>query len=130
MEVAFTVSPFKCVSPKVYVQLVRDNVVPHSTGFFGAPTAYTGPAFYTLNSKFKKVEFKHIDDSSAEFDKSADNGWVSMIQHYFAAAWLDTQATSREFFARKVGTNLYAVGMLFNLAKKLFFITDGLFLST
>ncbi|HIV72328.1 MAG TPA: membrane protein insertase YidC [Candidatus Aquabacterium excrementipullorum] len=103
------------VSPKVYVQLVRDNVVPHSTGFFGAPTAYTGPAFYTLNSKFKKVEFKHIDDSSAEFDKSADNGWVSMIQHYFAAAWLDTQATSREFFARKVGTNLYAVGMLFNL---------------
>ncbi len=103
------------VRPQVYVQLVRDGVVPHSSGFFGAPTSYVGPAFYTANSKFKKVEFKHIDDNSTEFDKTANNGWVSVVQHYFASAWLNTQDTSREFFARKLGPNLYAVGMLFNL---------------
>jgi len=35
-----------------------------------------------------------------------------MVQHYFASAWLDTDATAREFFTKKVDTNLYSVGMV------------------
>jgi len=37
------------------------------------------------------------------------------VQHYFTSAWLHKEVGTREFFARKTGTNLYAVGMLFSL---------------
>ncbi|HET6788419.1 MAG TPA: membrane protein insertase YidC, partial [Aquabacterium sp.] len=108
------------VRPQLYVQLVRDGVVPAASGFLGAPTSYTGPAFYTADAKFQKVEFKHIeeagdDKTKLEFVKAADNGWVSVVQHYFASAWLRNEKGTREFYAHKVGPNLYAVGMLFSL---------------
>jgi YidC/Oxa1 family membrane protein insertase len=101
------------VNPQWYVQLQRDGHVPTSSGFFGAPTSYTGSAFYTEAAKFQKVDYAHIEDGKAEFAKSADNGWVAVVQHYFAAAWLNTAKAPREFFARKVGPNLYTVGMMF-----------------
>jgi len=41
---------------------------------------------------------------------------VAMVQHYFASAWLQGATTDdkspREFFTRKVDTNLYSVGMI------------------
>jgi YidC/Oxa1 family membrane protein insertase len=101
------------VNPQWYVQLQRDGTVPASSGFMGAPTSYTGSAFYTEAAKFQKVDYAHIEDGKADFAKSADNGWVAVVQHYFAAAWLNTAKAPREFFARKVGTNLYTVGMMF-----------------
>ena len=101
------------VNPQWYVQLQRDGVVPAMSGFFGAPTSYTGSAFYTEAAKFQKVDYAHIEEGKAEFAKSADNGWVAVVQHYFAAAWLNTAKAPREFFARKVGPNLYTVGMMF-----------------
>jgi YidC/Oxa1 family membrane protein insertase len=38
--------------------------------------------------------------------------WVAMVQHHFVSAWLDNSTQTREFFARKVDTNLYTTGML------------------
>jgi YidC/Oxa1 family membrane protein insertase len=108
--------------PQLYVQLVRDGTLPPNPGFIGTPTSYTGPAFYTSAAKFQKVEFAHIEEAETdktklEFVKSADNGWVAMIQHYFTAAWLHKPAGARDFFARKTGPNLYATGMLFPLGE-------------
>jgi YidC/Oxa1 family membrane protein insertase len=102
----------QALNPQWYVQLQRDGEVPAMSGFFGAPTSYTGAAFYTADAKFQKVDYAHIADNKAEFAKSADNGWVATVQHYFAAAWLNTAQGSREFFARKVGPDLFTVGML------------------
>ena len=68
-----------------------------------------------------KVEFKNIekrrDGAKPDHDVSADNGWVAMVQHYFASAWLlgasSDERRPREFFTRKIpDTNLYSVGML------------------
>jgi YidC/Oxa1 family membrane protein insertase len=42
----------------------------------------------------------------------ASNGYVAMVQHYFASAWLLADGVVRENFVRKVDTNLYAVGMI------------------
>jgi YidC/Oxa1 family membrane protein insertase len=100
------------VKPQLYVQLQRDGTVPAGASFFGAPTSYTGAAFYTDEAKFQKVTYEEIESGKAEFAKSSANGWVSTVQHYFAAAWLHNTAGTREFFARKVDTNLYAVGMM------------------
>ncbi|MEN9544270.1 MAG: hypothetical protein RLZZ598_1103, partial [Pseudomonadota bacterium] len=101
------------ISPQLYQQLVRDgNKPPGESSFY---STFTGPAIYTDASKFKKIEFKDIEKGGVSIDKSADNGWVAMVQHYFISAWLHDDAAAREFYARKVDTNLYAIGQLFAL---------------
>ena len=104
------------VQPQLYVQLLHDGTQHGGGGgFFSGPQSFQGPALYTEASKFHKVDFKDIEKGKAEHDKSADNGWVAMLQHYYASAWLHNEKAPREFYTRKVDTNEYAVGMLFTL---------------
>lgn len=98
------------VNPQLYMQLVRDGNKPeHESSFY---STFTGPAVYTEAKKYHKVEFKDIESGKAEVDKSSTNGYVAMVQHYFASAWLLADGTQRDNFVRKVGDNLYAVGMI------------------
>jgi YidC/Oxa1 family membrane protein insertase len=98
------------VSPQLYVQLVRDGAATtNETPFY---STFTGPAVYTDEQKYQKVDFKKIDDNKADFVKTSSDGYVAMVQHYFASAWLLADGTPRENFARKVDSNLYAVGAI------------------
>jgi YidC/Oxa1 family membrane protein insertase len=97
-------------APQLYVQLVRDGNKPEGESSFYM--TFTGPAVYTDAKKFQKLEFADIEKNKAEFEKTTQQGYVAMVQHYFASAWLLPENTSRENFARKVDTNLYAVGMI------------------
>jgi YidC/Oxa1 family membrane protein insertase len=102
------------VSPQLYLQLLRDGTVPAGSMFM-APTSFTGPAMYTEARHFQKVEFAAIEKSKADHDKSADNGWVGMVQHYFNSAWLVPAKSTREFRTAKVGENLYSIAMVLPL---------------
>ncbi len=98
------------VSPQLYLQLVRDgNKLAGESSFY---STFTGPAVYTEAKKYQKVEFSDIEKGKAEFEKLSSNGYIAMVQHYFASAWLLAEGLQREIFARKVDTNLYAVGMI------------------
>jgi YidC/Oxa1 family membrane protein insertase len=98
------------VSPQLYLQIVRDgNKPPGESSFY---STFTGPAVYTEAKKYQKIEFKDIENNKADFVKEATNGYVAMVQHYFASAWLLKDGVPRELFARKVDNNLYAVGMI------------------
>ena len=91
------------VAPQLYLQLVRDgNKPPGESSFY---STFTGPAVYTDAKKYQKVEFTDIE-------KSAQNGYVAMVQHYFASAWLLGDGIKRDLFMRKVDNNLYSVGMI------------------
>ena len=104
------------IAPQLYLQLVRDGNVDASSMFM-APTSYTGPAIYTEASKFHKIEFTDIAKGKDEHDKTADNGWVAMVQHYFTTAWLVNAKQPREFRTAKVGDNLYSVAMVLPLGE-------------
>jgi YidC/Oxa1 family membrane protein insertase len=98
------------VAPQLYLQLVRDgNKLAGESSFY---STFTGPAIYTEAKKYQKVEFSDIEKNKAEFEKQSPNGYVAMVQHYFASAWLLAEGLQREIFVRKVDTNLYAVGMI------------------
>ena len=97
-------------TPQLYVQLVRDGNKPEGESAFYM--TFTGPAIYTDAKKFQKIEFSDIEKSKADFEKTTQQGYVAMVQHYFASAWLLPENTPRENFARKVDANLYAVGMI------------------
>ncbi len=98
------------VSPQLYLQLVRDGNPPVGESSFYS--TFTGPAIYTEAKKYQKVEFKDIEKGKADVEKQATNGYVAMVQHYFASAWLLGDGIKRDLFERKVDNNLYAVGMI------------------
>ena len=103
------------LSPQLYLQLTRDgNPPPGESSFY---STFTGPAMYTEANKFHKIDFKDIEKGKAEHDKSSDSGWVSMVQHYFATAWLSTTAAQRAFSTSKVSDNLYAISMVLPLGE-------------
>ncbi len=124
------------IDPRLYLQLVRDGNPPPTahSGFLSsfAAATYTGPAIYTENARFKKVDFAHIEKRTPadkpDHDVTGDNGWIAMVQHYFASAWLvDAPGATRfprEYYTARAditnpGTgqpaHVYSVGMLLPL---------------
>lgn len=106
-----------------YYRLLRDGKDPKGTGgHFGAST-FTGPAFYTTEHKFQKVAFKDIDKDKAEYAKQPKDGWVAMLQHYFATAWLLSPKDGADVCAKNacrfevkgVGDGLYSAGAIVDM---------------
>jgi len=104
------------ISPRLYLQLVRDGNSPAGESSFYF--TFTGPAVYTDIAHYKKIDFKSIEKrkegEKPDHDTTGTTGWVAMVQHYFASAWLldkpGAPAPAREFYTGKVDTNTYSVG--------------------
>jgi len=93
-----------------YYQFTRHGEAPRGESFF--LYTYTGAAFYTDAKKYQKVAFKDIQAGKADFDKTADNGWVGMVQHHFVSAWLPESGVKREYYTRTLGDGLYSAGVI------------------
>jgi YidC/Oxa1 family membrane protein insertase len=74
------------LSPQLYLQLVRDGSKPAGESSFYS--TFTGPAVYTEAKKYQKVEFEEIKKNKADYEKQSSDGYVAMVQHYFASAWM------------------------------------------
>jgi YidC/Oxa1 family membrane protein insertase len=82
------------ITPQLYLQLERDGASPPGGSSFYS--TYTGPAVYTDAKKFQKVDFSDIKKQKADFESSSSNGYIAMVQHYFASAWLLPDGMKRE----------------------------------
>ncbi|NWG39624.1 MAG: membrane protein insertase YidC [Hydrogenophilaceae bacterium] len=91
-----------------YGQLVRNGQPPAGESRF--MYTFTGPAVYTESAKFQKINFDDIADGDADFQKSAKDGWVGMLQHHFVAAWLPRTGSDRTYYVDKLGDDLYSAG--------------------
>ena len=104
------------VSPRLYLQLVRDGVAPPGESSFYF--TFTGPAIDD-GSKFQKIEFKSIEKRAPtekpDHTVESDAGWIAMVQHYFASAWLIDKADGpklpREYFTGKADVTNPATGL-------------------
>jgi YidC/Oxa1 family membrane protein insertase len=74
------------IAPQLYLQLVRDGNKPLGESSFYS--TFTGPAVYTEAKKYQKVEFADIKKKKVDVEKEASNGYIAMVQHYFASAWI------------------------------------------
>jgi YidC/Oxa1 family membrane protein insertase len=101
--------------PVLYMQLTRDGSSPPGDSKFYS--TYTGPVVYTEAGKFQKVDFDDIEKGKGDHVKGASDGWLGIIQHYFVSAWVPSENAAREFYTRKIDTNLYAVGATQPLAE-------------
>jgi len=80
--------------PDAYYQLVRDSNPAEGDSKL-VPT-YTGAELYTEKDKLKKVAFSDIEANKVE--KTATDGWIAFVQHYFLTAWLVEPGRTRVFF--------------------------------
>jgi YidC/Oxa1 family membrane protein insertase len=103
------------VAPELYLGLERDGnpARGESKWYF----TFTGPAVYTDAAKFQKIDFADIEKGKAAHAASANDGWIAMVQHYFASAWLVPDGAPRQFRTQKVTNNLYAVQMVLPLGE-------------
>ncbi|NJD23800.1 MAG: membrane protein insertase YidC [Betaproteobacteria bacterium] len=106
----------KPLATHAYYQIQRDGAAP--AGETMMVSTFTGPAVYTDADKYQKVTFDEVASGKAKFAKTADNGWLAMVQHYFVAAWVPQEKTAREFYMRKAdGTKLFQAGVIVPLAE-------------
>src|ERR1035437_7461519 len=97
-----------------YFQFLRDGASP--AGDPKMVNTYTGAAIYTEQEKFHKISFSDLDKDKASFPKTADNGWIAVLQHYFVSAWLPKEGTQREFYAKPLPDKLYSAGVILPVA--------------
>lgn len=105
---------------QLYMQLQRHGTVAAST-MFGTNT-FTGPAAYTNEKKFHKLDFKDIAKGKVEPPPAANDGWIAMVQHYFVSAWLlkgdpASEQLRREFRVKDLGDNQFSIAMVATLPK-------------
>ena len=98
------------ISADAYYQFLRDATPPEGDSVL-LPT-YTGPALYTEELKFQKHTFDDIGKEPLKDSVIANNGWISLLQHYFIAAYLPQGKTQHEFYFKKSGENLFASGVI------------------
>ncbi len=101
------------ISPKLYVQIIRDGNKPDGESSFYS--TFTGPAVYTQEKKYQKIEFKDIENNKVDIQNKSNYGYVAMVQHYYASAWIFNDERQREIYSKKIDTNLYSVGMISDL---------------
>jgi YidC/Oxa1 family membrane protein insertase len=90
----------KEIAAHAYYQLQRDTIAPE--GETRMASTFTGPAVYTEQEKYQKIDFADIEKGKIKFNTKADNGWMAMVQHYFVSAWIPPEKLSREFYVRKL----------------------------
>jgi YidC/Oxa1 family membrane protein insertase len=100
----------KPIEPHAYFQLVRDGGAP--AGVSKMLPTFTGMAVYTEKEKFKKLTFEDVAKGKSPDPKSANDGWIAMLQHYFFSAWLPKNGVTREYYAKKLADDLYSTGVI------------------
>ena len=102
----------KNITPTAYFQLIHDGESNQGSAFM--PT-FTGTAYYTNTDNFQKISFDDVE--STAFNLDANNGWIGIIQRYFASSWILPNNQSREFFSKKITSNIYASGLKTGLSE-------------
>lgn len=90
-----------------YYQLVRNTYDPTSS--FWLPT-YTGGAVYDPVNKFDKIDFD--DMKKQPLSREAAGGWLTMMQHYFLAAFVPNAQESMHYYSKVLESERYALGMI------------------
>jgi len=95
------------ITSSVYYQITHDSE--SNQGSAMMPT-FTGGAYYTEVDKFKKIKF--ADMAKENLSKESKDGWVGLVQHYFASAWIPKKGVEREFYTKQLTENVFAIGVI------------------
>ncbi len=94
----------------LYSQLVRNRYNPDDNFLM---YTYTGPVLYDgqAEEKFVKHSFDDLNTQTVN-GKSVLGGWGAMIQQYFLTAIIPNQEVHNNYYAKPLGEERYAVGVV------------------
>ena len=92
----------------LYGQLQRGE--PESSGGLFRTYTYTGGILSGPEKPYEKVDFS--DMASQDVDRDVAGGWVAMIQHYFAAAWVPGSEDTNHYYSKSLAHGLFAIGVV------------------
>ncbi len=92
------------LDPTVYYQIVHDNK--SNQGSVMMPT-FTGGAYYTEATKYKKLAFKEM--AKQNLSLNTKDGWVGLVQHYFVSAWIPKSGHDLEFSTKQLSDDIFAI---------------------
>jgi YidC/Oxa1 family membrane protein insertase len=95
------------ITPTAYYQILHDSESKQGSKMM--PT-FTGGAYFTEADKFKKIKF--ADMAKESLSKASKDGWIGVIEHYFASAWIPKAGVNREFYTKQLSENIFAVGVI------------------
>lgn len=70
---------------------------------------YTGAVYSSEGNEYQKVDFDELDD--APYNRSVNDGWAAMIQHYFVAAIIPQQQQELGFYGKSINGTNYTAGV-------------------
>ncbi len=70
---------------------------------------FRGAAYSTSEEKYEKYAFDKIADNE-NLNTTTSNGWVAMLQQYFATAWVPMTAGNNTLYTNNLGNGVAAVG--------------------
>ena len=92
----------------LYGQLQRGE--PESSGGIFRTYTYTGGILSGPDKPYEKVDFS--DMASQDVDREVTGGWVAMIQHYFAAAWVPGAEDTNRYYSKSLPHARFAIGVV------------------
>ncbi|WP_417441156.1 membrane protein insertase YidC [Idiomarina sp.] len=103
----------KTLSTQFYGQLKR-SVGSGESGNMMMPT-YFGAAYSYEDDKFEKYNFEKMQDRNLNITSQA--GWVSMLEHYFASAWIPKQGQQNRLFSRVANNSQAIIGVIYPITE-------------
>ena len=91
----------------VYGQFQRTQVAQEG-GLFRTYT-YTGGVISRPEKPYEKIDFE--DMATANLEQNHEGGWIAMIQHYFAGAWVPEPRQVNLYYTRALPEARYVLGV-------------------
>ena len=92
----------------LYGQLQRGE--PESEGGLFRTYTYTGGILSGPEKPYEKVDFS--DMANQDIKRDVAGGWVAMIQHYFAAAWIPGAEQTNHYYSKSFANGRFAIGVV------------------
>ena len=85
------------------------RVPPAGSGGLGTIYTYTGAVLSSPDKPYEKIDFDDME--SEDLDREIRDGWIAMIQHYFASAWIPARSIPVRYYT-KVLEGEYRAGLI------------------
>jgi YidC/Oxa1 family membrane protein insertase len=92
----------------LYRQLQRNDVDPADQSRF--IITFTGGVVSNEINKYEKIDLDEMGEWRPE-QQLIKGGWVAMIQHYFAGAWIPNQEEYNNFYTGALDNGRYRIGV-------------------
>ena len=71
---------------------------------------YTGAVLSSPDKPYEKIDFDDME--SEDLDREIRDGWIAMIQHYFASAWVPEREVASRYYTKSLGGPEYLAGLI------------------